>query len=352
MRIFFSVGEPSGDLHGANLIRALQRRLPDAEFTGFGGPKMRDAGCSLLCDLTELAVMWVADVLKNIRRFRGLLREAERSFQDQRPDLVVLIDYPGFNWHVAKRAKALGIPVVYYGTPQLWAWAPWRVRKMRCFVDHALCKLPFEEKWFRDRGCNATFVGHPYFDELQSRRLDGQLVDRLKAESRPLVTLLPGSRDSEVRNNLPSLLRSAEVVARRVPETRFLVASFKEEQAQLARQMVEQHSVNAEVPLRPDARTDRGGNLLHGLFGFGLAGTALPRQAIGHPVQGFAVRLLRAELLPHGPLHYPGESADGRRPVDELSRGPLHPRRPPRRSCPDARVPHQQRSAPRKWPST
>ena len=146
MQVFFSVGEPSGDLHGANLIEALKQRHPDCEFVGYGGPRMAAAGCRLHADLTQLAVMWVAQVVWNIRKFLRLLAEAEAYFKQSRPDAVVLIDYPGFNWWIARKAKAQGIPVVYYGTPQLWAWASWRVSKMRRFVDHVLCKLPFEEK--------------------------------------------------------------------------------------------------------------------------------------------------------------------------------------------------------------
>ena len=129
MRIFFSVGEPSGDLHGANLIRELRLRHAEIECVGFGGPKMAEAGCQLVADLTQLAIMWFARVLLNLHRFWGLLRQADRFFRYERPDAVVLIDYPGFNWWVARRAKAYGIPVFYYGTPQIWAWATHRVKK-------------------------------------------------------------------------------------------------------------------------------------------------------------------------------------------------------------------------------
>src|SRR5688500_16117219 len=137
--IFFSVGEPSGDLHGANLIRALKQRCPGVECVGFGGPKMQEAGCRLHTDLTALAVMWFLRVLLNIRVFLRLLGDARRYFRTERPDAVVLIDYPGFNWHVARAAKAEGIPVFYYSPPQIWAWANWRVKKMRRDVDHVLC---------------------------------------------------------------------------------------------------------------------------------------------------------------------------------------------------------------------
>ena len=96
----------------------------------------------------------------------------------------MLIDYPGFNWWIARRAKAHGIPVFYYGVPQLWAWAGWRIKKMRRFVDHVLCKLPFEEAWYRERGCNATFVGHPYFDQLRAEQLDAAFIERLRSAER------------------------------------------------------------------------------------------------------------------------------------------------------------------------
>jgi lipid-A-disaccharide synthase len=247
VKIFFSVGEPSGDLHGANLIRAFERRHRDWEFVGYGGPRMAAAGCQLHADLTQLAVMWIARVLVNLHKFIGLLIQADRYFRDERPDAVVLIDYPGFNWWIARRAKARGIPVIYYGTPQIWAWASHRVKKMQRFVDHVLCKLPFEEAWFRQRGCNATYVGHPYFDELRNRTLDQEFVAQQAADSRPLVTILPGSRTQEVELNTRSFLKAAQLIAARVPDARFAVAAFKESQAAMIRQMIAEMGVPAEV---------------------------------------------------------------------------------------------------------
>ena len=247
MRIFFSVGEPSGDLHGANLIRSLRDRLPGCEYVGFGGPKMAEAGCRLHADLTQLAVMWVAQAIVHLRTFFRLLHKADRYFQTDRPDLVVLIDYPGFNWWIARKAKARGIPVVYYGTPQLWAWASWRVSKMRRFVDHVLCKLPFEEAWFRQRGCHATFVGHPYFDELGSRHLDASFVSDMTDAKGPLVTILPGSRTQELKSNLPPFLRTARHVRRMVPDARFAVAVYKPSQLELVGELVNAEGIDVEV---------------------------------------------------------------------------------------------------------
>jgi len=247
VKIFFSVGEPSGDLHGANLIRAFQRRHSDWKFVGYGGPRMAAAGCKLHADLTQLAVMWIARVLVNLHKFIGLLVQADRYFRDERPDAVVMIDYPGFNWWIARRAKARGIPVIYYGTPQVWAWASHRVKKMRRYVDHVLCKLPFEEQWFRERGCNATYVGHPYFDELRNRTLDQDFVAKLAASNQPLVTILPGSRTQEVELNTRSFLQAAQLIARQIPEVRFAVAAFKESQAELIRRLVAEMGVAADV---------------------------------------------------------------------------------------------------------
>ncbi|NOZ40263.1 MAG: lipid-A-disaccharide synthase [Planctomycetes bacterium] len=257
MQVFFSVGEPSGDLHGANLIEALKRRNPDWEYVGYGGPRMAAAGCQLHADLTQLAVMWVAQVLWNIRKFLKLLADADQFFQQQRPDLVVLIDYPGFNWWIARKAKAQGIPVVYYGTPQLWAWAGWRVSKMRRFVDHVLCKLPFEEAWFRQRGCQATFVGHPYFDELRSRKLDQAFVESQLASEEPLVTILPGSRTQEVKSNLAPFLQTAKRIQRQVPKVRFAIAVYKSAQLELVNELVDQSGLPVEI------HVDRTAELIH-----------------------------------------------------------------------------------------
>ncbi len=261
MQIFFSVGEPSGDLHGANLIKALKQRNPDSQFVGYGGPRMAAAGCQLHADLTQLAVMWVAQVLLNIRKFLKLLADADQYFQTQRPDLVVLIDYPGFNWWIARKAKAQGIPVVYYGTPQLWAWAGWRVSKMRRFVDHVLCKLPFEEAWFRQRGCHATFVGHPYFDELNSQQLDQPFVDSQTRIANPLVTILPGSRTQEVKSNLAPFLRTAKKIQQQVPNARFAIAVYKPAQLPRVNRLVEQSGLEPQVDI--EVHVGRTAELIH-----------------------------------------------------------------------------------------
>src|SRR5205085_624268 len=238
MRIFFSAGEPSGDMHGANLIRQLKARDPSVQAVGYGGPEMAAAGCDLHADLTALAVMWILRVILNIHKFLHLVSLADRYFRHHRPDAVVLVDYPGFNWWIARRAKAHGIPVFYYVPPQIWGWASHRVHKMRRFVDHILCTLPFETLWYERRGCRATFVVHPFFAEVRRQAVDGPFLAAVRDAPGPLVTLLPGSRTQEVQANLPWFLQAVATVRRQVPGARFAVASFKPHQAELARKMV------------------------------------------------------------------------------------------------------------------
>jgi lipid-A-disaccharide synthase len=228
VRIFISAGEPSGDLHGANLASALQRLHPGLECVGFGGERMEAAGCRLLYPLCNLAVMGLWRVLANLSLFRKLIADAARSFRERRPDAVVLVDYPGFHWWLARAAKAEGIPVCYFVPPQIWAWASWRVRRMRAMVDHVLCNLPFEEAWYRQRGVAAHYVGHPYFDELAAQQLEARFVAGHRARPGTIVGLLPGSRTQEVERNLGMLAGAARNIHAARPDTRFLVACFEE----------------------------------------------------------------------------------------------------------------------------
>jgi lipid-A-disaccharide synthase len=145
---------------------------PDLECVGFGGDKMEAAGCKLLYPLCQLSVMWFLRVLANLHVFMNVLSQADRYFRHHRPDAVILIDYPGLHWWIARRAHYHGIPVFYFVPPQIWAWASWRVKNMQRWVDHVLCTLPFEKTWYEERGVPAHYIGHPYFDELGQQRLD------------------------------------------------------------------------------------------------------------------------------------------------------------------------------------
>ncbi|GAB6164960.1 lipid-A-disaccharide synthase [Thermostilla marina] len=248
MRLFFSVGEPSGDQHAAELIRALQSRDPEIITEGYGGPRMAEAGCRLHEDLTERAIMWFRRALGGLSYYVGLYRRAVEHFRRNRPDGVVLVDYPGFNWWMAKAAHREGIPVFYFVPPQIWAWGCGRVKKMRRYVDHVLCCLPFEQPWFAERGCRAVYVGHPFFDEAARTE---ETTDRedvsLRRDGRPLVVLLPGSRDQEVDANIGDMLQTAVKTAAKVERVRFAVAAFKPSQAARIEARVQDVPVPVEV---------------------------------------------------------------------------------------------------------
>jgi lipid-A-disaccharide synthase len=251
MHIFFSVGEPSGDLHAAKLVSELQRRSPGIQCSGFGGPLMESAGCRLLFRLTDLAVMGILPVIPLIFKFIRLARQAQRYLAEHRPDAVVLVDFPGFNWWIARGAKKLGIPVFYYLPPQLWAWGPWRVRRMRKFVDHVLSCLPFETAWYRERGVAAEFVGHPFFDEVAERPLDREFLESHSAEGPEVrtVALLPGSRNHEIAQNFAIQMQVMKRLQKQAPGVRFLVACYTEAHHERCRQMLAERGGELNVSL-------------------------------------------------------------------------------------------------------
>ena len=239
MKIFISTGEPSGDLHAANLIRSIAKRVPNAEFMGFGGPRMKSAGATLLYPLVNLAVMWFLSVFVNIITFIRLVFLADRTFREEELDAVVLIDYPGLHWWIARRAKARGVPVFYFVPPQIWAWAGWRVEKIRRDFDLVLCSLPFEPAWYEEHGYDkAYFVGHPYFDELAERPLESGFLDTQRARTDHLVAILPGSRTKELVRNLPDMIRAASELSRKRSDVRFAVACLNQNHQSLAERII------------------------------------------------------------------------------------------------------------------
>lgn len=236
MRVFVSAGEPSGDHHAALLVRAIRGRRPDAEFVGLGGPHMAAEGVELVADMTTLAVMWFLRVILAIHRFVDLARRAERNFLDTRPDVCVLVDFPGFHWWLAWRAKRHGIPVVFYCPPQIWAWASWRVRKMRRLVDHVLSALAFEHDWFTAHGVRSTLVGHPFFDELDTSA--ARHAPAAARAARPLVLLLPGSRGQEIEGTLGTLVTAADRIRQQVPAATFAIGALHERHARRIGEML------------------------------------------------------------------------------------------------------------------
>jgi lipid-A-disaccharide synthase len=225
IRVFLIAGEPSGDLHAADLAIAIARLCPGAVIEGVGGPRMAAAGVRLVADLVSDPVMGVWPVVRRTPFFFRLYRDLVQRFDEDPPDVVVGVDYPGLNLRLARAARARGVPFVEYVAPQVWAWAPWRLKKLARNVTRVLAILPFEEPLFRDGGADAAFVGHPLFAHLDARPPDAAFRAALRADLRgaPLVALLPGSRRSEVVSNFPLMIEAAERIVVMHPNARFVV---------------------------------------------------------------------------------------------------------------------------------
>ncbi len=215
--LFVSAGDTSGDQHAARLVRRLHELVPGLEVSGLGGEELARVGVKLHADLVSHAIIGIRPALSAVPSLLGLLRRVAGAFDRDRPDVVVLVDYPGLNLFVARLAHKRGIPVVYFVAPQLWAWAPWRVRRFARVVDEALVIFPFEEAFFRDAGLEAHWVGHPLVEGLPR---DPPRVAGIADLPRP-VALLPGSRPREVRAHMPLLVKVARQLLERHPDTTF-----------------------------------------------------------------------------------------------------------------------------------
>lgn len=224
-RILISAGEPSGDLHGAGVAQALLQRWPDAQLYGFGGSRMRSAGVALRAHVDELAVMGFAEVARHLPFFLRLLREVRRDLDRAPPDLVIPIDYPGFNLRLARMARERDVPVLYYIAPQVWAWHSSRVREMARNTDRIAVLLPFEAPLFEAAGARAEFVGHPLLDRRDDVMSSEALCARLGIDAgRPILALFPGSRAQEVRRHLALFEAAAERVRARRPDVQAVIA--------------------------------------------------------------------------------------------------------------------------------
>jgi lipid-A-disaccharide synthase len=213
VRILISAGEASGEMYGAQLIEALRRKGRALEFFGVGGERMRAAGCETVVDAKDLSVVGITEILGHLPKIYGLFRKLIRETRLRRPDLAIVIDSPAFNWRVAREMHKCGIPVVYYVCPQFWAWRQGRVKLLRNYVDKALVIFPFEEKFYRDRGVDATFVGHPLTElPLPTITRDAYAREQNLDPGKQWIAIMPGSRKKEVRMNLPTILECVQAL--------------------------------------------------------------------------------------------------------------------------------------------
>jgi len=316
VRILISAGEASGEMYGAQLMEALRRRVAipaqvgtglrpvqagpspastqagQLEFFGAGGERMRAAGCEIVVDAKDLAVVGITEVISHLPKILGLYRKLIRSADEKRPALAVVIDAPAFNWRVARQMRRRGIPVVYYVCPQFWAWRQGRAKLLRKYVNKALVIFPFEEKFYRDRGVDATFVGHPLAD-LPPPEItrEAYAAENQIDATKPWITLMPGSRRKEVGMNLPTILEAADRIEKdrlekdRLEKDRlgsgyeFLLPVARTLDAAFLKELMETRqaaSLRGNIHLVPDALPA----LFHSRAGIVASGTATVEAAL------------------------------------------------------------------------
>lgn len=224
-RIFISCGEASGDLYAAALVRELRFRAPGVEVAGFGGPRLAAEGAALVGTYDGLSVTGLTEALVVLRRSYQMLNRLEAAARAERPDVFVAIDFPDFNFRLLPRMRALGVPIVYYISPQLWAWRPKRIQTIKRYVDKMLVIFPFEEEIYARADVPVQFVGHPLIELAHANQSRESLLRTLGLDPlKPVVALLPGSRPNEIRHVLPAIGRALPIIAAAVPGVQFLVA--------------------------------------------------------------------------------------------------------------------------------
>ncbi len=218
-------GEASGDLHGSGLVREILLAQPEAHIFGIGGDRMRSHGMELVHHINEMSVLGFWDVIKQFRFFKKVYHELVELMESQKPDVLVLIDYPGLNLKLARAAHERHIPVLYYIAPQVWAWGAGRIKKMAQIVDKMAVIIPFEEKMFRAAGIDATFVGHPLLEVISSEMSKEQFFETYQLNvSAKTIGLLPGSRPLEVKRLLPVMAETADFLQKKYPKIQVLVS--------------------------------------------------------------------------------------------------------------------------------
>ena len=278
-KIFISAGEASGEHYAAQLIPAIRKLVPDAEFFGLGGQRMEALGFRRIVRAEDVAVMGITEIIRHIPHIYGEYRKLKASIAAEHPDAAILIDFPDVNLSLARTLHGLGIPVIYFVSPQLWAWKKYRIRRVRRYVDRMLVIFPFEESFYRDHGVKATFVGHPLAEVPLPSISRKEFADQYGLDpSKSWVGLLPGSRFKEIRLNLPEMIEAASQLH---PSCEFLLP--------LAPTLTPEHidQVRAMLPangpriiLVDDART----TLYHARASVVASGTATVEAAlIGNP---------------------------------------------------------------------
>lgn len=240
---FIIAGEASGDLHGSNLVKAILRKDPDATIQAWGGDLMKAAGANISKHYSELAFMGFVEVIKHLGTIMKNLDRAKAEIEAFRPDVLILIDYPGFNLRIARWARSKGSKIVYYISPQLWAWKEGRVKQIRAFVDVLCVILPFETAFYAKHGIVAHYVGHPLLDVIPSYPTKSNFRTQNQLDERPIIALLPGSRKQEIQSMLKVMLQMVQ----KFPSHQFVIAGAPSQSLSLYQHIIDKASIPTKI---------------------------------------------------------------------------------------------------------
>jgi len=250
MKIMISVGEASGDLHGASVANALKLLQPDVQLVGMGGQAMRDAGVDIIYDIADLGVIGFVEVVKNLRRLFKLRDFLSDYMEQERPDVLVIIDYPGFNVRLAKVAQQKGIPVVSYISPSAWAWGKGRAKELAQIVERVAAIFPFEADVYREAGAKVTFVGHPLLDIVKPAMERDEALRHFNAQSDQYhILLMPGSRQQEITSLLPDMLAAGEKIVEQVPNCQFFLPVASTISREMLQNIIDKYKVPVTVTI-------------------------------------------------------------------------------------------------------
>jgi lipid-A-disaccharide synthase len=248
-KILIVAGEASGDLHAAHLVEEIKKIRPRTSFFGLGGPKMKTQGVALSCDLTRSAVVGFWEVLKNLPKFKKIFRDILKTTDEQKPDLAILVDYPGFNLRLAAELHKKNIPVVYYISPQIWAWGQKRIHLIKKVIRKMLVFFKFEEELYKAQGVPVSFVGNPLLDNVKTSTTKEELLRQAGLKPGLLtVCLLPGSREKEVKTLLPIMLECAKIITGYLDKRiQFLVLRSSSVKEEIFKKAMSNHSLPVKI---------------------------------------------------------------------------------------------------------
>ena len=223
-KYFIIAGEPSGDLHGSKLIRAIKNLHPNSSFMGHGGNKMKNEGMRIIEHIDDLSIMGFTEVLRHLPRLIKVMDATLNAISQSNPDRIILIDYPGFNLRLAKKLSSFDIPITYFILPQVWAWKEKRIKNMKKFIGQAISIFPFEKDWFISRGLKVEYFGHPFMDIEHVDETTKSFYKRHSLDlNSPILTLLPGSRQQEIDRHWPIFLETVKLIKRQHPNLQVIV---------------------------------------------------------------------------------------------------------------------------------